>query len=306
MRDKEERSRSLLAGLFLSAINLIPLSGRIFLFESLSRLFYALDGRHRRIAHRNLALAFPEKDPKERKAIARSALRNLARAMAEFSYTPRLNEKNINQHIIMEGLDHFQQAYEKRKGILFFTAHFGNWEWMTFSLPLLTHHTCHFVYRLFDSRFIEGIVERLRTRMGNQTVPKQKAMRRVLQLLNKGEIVWILLDQNVAWQEGVFVNFFGELACTTTGMALLALKTGAAVLPAFSIRQKDGRYKVIIEPEVSLIRTGNKDLDVSKNTELFTQIIERYIRNHPDHWLWVHQRWKTRPWQSKQYRNSKS
>jgi len=95
------------------------------------------------------------------------------------------------------------------------------------------------------------------------------------------------------------VDFFGEQACTNTGMALLALKTGAAVLPAFNLREKDGRYRVIIEPEVPLVRTRDKEADVVQNTQLFTRVIERYIRDYPDHWLWVHQRWKTRPWQAK-------
>jgi KDO2-lipid IV(A) lauroyltransferase len=142
------------------------------------------------------------------------------------------------------------------------------------------------------------MVEQLRMRTGNQAIPKQKAMGQILRLLKAGEIVGILLDQNMAWQEGVFVDFFGEKACTNTGMALLALKTGTPVLPAFNIRQKDGRYRVVIEPEIPLVRTGDKERDVTENTQRFTQIIERYVRNYPDQWLWLHQRWKTRPWQA--------
>ena len=299
MRDKEESGRSRMVGLFLSVINLIPLAGRIFIFERLSQLVYALDDRHRRIAHRNLALAFPEKNPKERKAIARSTFRNLGRVAAEFYFLPRLNEKNVGQYISLEGLENFHRAYDKGKGVLLLGAHFGNWEWMGASIPLQIHHPCHVIFRPLDNHFFDELVERLRIVTGNQTIPKEKAMGHILRLLKRGEVVGILLDQNMSWQEGVFVSFFGELACTNTGMALLALKTGAAVVPAFNIRERDGRYRVIIEPEVPLIRTGDKDLDVLKNTELFTQIIERYIRNYPDHWLWVHQRWKTRPWQAK-------
>lgn len=129
-------------------------------------------------------------------------------------------------------------------------------------------------------------------------------MGRILRILKKGGVVGVLLDQNVDWREGVFVNFFGEQACTNVGMALLALKTGAPVLPAFNIRQGDGRYRVVFEPELQLIRTGDKDQDAEKNTELFTQVIERYIRENPDHWFWLHQRWKTRPWQSKKIKGS--
>ena len=294
----KERSRSYPAGLFLSVINLIPLKWRISLFEGLSGLIYALDDRHRRIALRGLTLAFPEKDLKERNAIARSAFRNLARVAAEFFSLPRLNEKNFTRYITFEGLENFQKAYEKEKGILILTAHFGNWEWMAALFPLQSHHPVHVVVRPLDSRFLDSMVEQLRMRTGNQAIPKQKAMGQILRLLKAGEIVGILLDQNMAWQEGVFVDFFGEKACTNTGMALLALKTGTPVLPAFNIRQKDGRYRVVIEPEIPLVRTGDKERDVMENTQRFTQIIERYVRNYPDQWLWLHQRWKTRPWQA--------
>lgn len=299
MKEGEEKNRSWLAGILLLVLNLIPLRWRIFLFEKLGQLLYFLDDRHRRIALRNLAVAFPDKDPKEREEIARLAFGHLGRVLAEFTYTPRLNQRNVQKYCSVEGLENFHRAHEKGKGVLFLTAHFGNWEWMAAVFPLLALRPCHVVVRPPDNPFLDALVERLRTGTGNKTIPKQKAMGQILRLLKEGEVVGILLDQNMAWQEGVFVNFFGELACTNTGMASLALRTGTPVLPAFNIRGKDGRYRAIIEPEAPLIRTGNRDWDVSKNTELFTQIIERYIRNHPDHWLWVHQRWKTRPWQAK-------
>jgi len=292
----EKQSRS--AGLFLAAMNRIPLRWRISFFEKFARLLYLLDDRHRRIALRNLALAFPEKGAEERKRIARSAFGNMGRVSAEVTYTPRLKEGLLESFIYYEGRDNFSRAYQKGKGILFLTAHFGNWEWMAAGFPLAIGQPCHVVFRPLDSRFLDGVVEQVRTSTGNRAVPKQKAMVQILRLLRAGKVVGILLDQNMAWQEGVFVDFFGEQACTNTGMALLALKTGAAVLPAFNLREKDGRYRVIIEPELPLIRTGNKESDVVQNTQLFTRVIERYIRDYPDHWLWVHQRWKTRPWQA--------
>jgi len=294
-----EKVRSFAHRLFLAGINLIPLKWRIWLMERLGQMLYAIDGRHRRIALRNLAVAFRGKNGEELTAIARLSFGNLGRVLAEFSFIPLLPEKNIEQYILFAGAENFYRAYEKGKGILFLTAHFGNWEWMAASFPLIFHQPCHVIVRPLDSRFFGGLVERLRTWTGNRTVPKQKSMGRILRILKEGGVIGVLLDQNVAWQEGVFVDFFGELACTNAGMALLALKTGAPVLPAFNIRQPDGRYRVVIEPEVPLIRTGDRDLDVEKNTELFTKIIERFVRDHPDHWFWLHQRWKTRPWQAK-------
>jgi KDO2-lipid IV(A) lauroyltransferase len=293
------KSRSPSRGFLLSVVNLIPLKLRIWLLEGLGRLLYVLDGRHRRIVKRNLAIAFRDRTHKERTEIARSVFQNIGRVMAEFSFIPRLNERNLDRYVSVEGAENFHRAQEKKKGVLFLTAHFGNWEWMAAAFPLVFHSPCYVIVRPLDVQFFDGVVERLRTLTGNQTIPKQKSMGRILRLLKEGQVIGVLLDQNVAWQEGVFVNFFGELACTNVGMALLALRTGAPVLPAFNIRQKDGRYRVVLEPEIQLIRTGDKDLDVEKNTELFTRVIERYIREYPDHWFWLHQRWKTRPWQAK-------
>lgn len=303
----EKIGQSLTAQKFLlPAINLIPLTSRIWFMEKIGRLLYVLDGRHRRIALRNLALAFKDKDLKEREQIARSVFQNLGRVLAEFSFIPRLSGQNVGHYVSVEGLENFKQAREKGRGVIFLTAHFGNWEWMAAAFPVLFGQNCHVIVRPLDNQFMDGIVERLRTWTGNQTIPKQKAMGRIMRLLKNGQAVGILLDQNMAWQEGVFVNFFGELACTNVGLALLALKTGAPVLPIFNIRKDNGRYRVIIEPEVTLIKTGDKDKDVLQNTEIFTSIIERYVVQYPDHWFWLHQRWKTRPWQAKQYLNSKS
>jgi len=300
-----EMLQSLVQKILLSALNFTPLQSKIWLFERLGRALYILDGRHRRIALRNLALAFKDKDSKEREQIARSVFQNLGRILAEITYIPRLNEQNIGHHVTIEGLENLERAKAKGKGVLVFTAHFGNWEWMAASFPLIVGQRCHVVVRPLDSPFLDGFVERLRTWTGNQTIPKQKAMGRILRLLKDKEIIGILLDQNMAWQEGVFVNFFGELACTNTGMTAVALKTGAPVVPTFNIRQEDGNYRVVFEPEVPLIQTGDKDQDVQKNTEVFTRIIERYVRNYPDHWLWLHQRWKTRPWQAKRMKGGK-
>jgi KDO2-lipid IV(A) lauroyltransferase len=299
IREREKRERWSLREPFLVAINLIPLIWRIRIFEGIFRILFAADGRHRRIAERNLAIAFPDRAPSKRSRLALKAFKNLGRVAGEFPHICRFNEKNIHQYLSLEGIENFHRAQQKGKGVLFLTAHFGNWEWMAAGFPLLAHHNSHVIFRPLDNRFLDGLVDRVRKATGNQTVPKDKSMGQILRLLKAGKTVGILLDQNMAWQEGVFVNFFGELACTNIGMALLALRTDAPVVPVFNFRQPNGRYRMVIEPEVFLIRTGDHRLDIEKNTALFTQIIEKHVRNYPDHWLWVHQRWKTRPWQAK-------
>lgn len=285
--------------LLLALINAVPLAARVRFFRWLGDLAYVLDERHRRIALRNLAVAFPERDEKERRRIGRAAFRHAATVLAEFFFIPKLDARRIGKYVRFEGLEHIRKAEEKGRGILFLTAHFGNWEWMAISFPLLTGNRLGVVYRPIDSAFLDRLVGRLRGWTGNIGIPKQKAMMRILRSLKEGTAVGILLDQNMAWQEGVFVRFFGEWACTNEGLALLALKTGAAVLPAFSVREQDGTYRVVVEPEVELIRSEDKERDVRANTQLFTGVIERYVRRYPEQWLWLHQRWKTRPWQSK-------
>jgi KDO2-lipid IV(A) lauroyltransferase len=265
----------------------------------LGELAYLLDERHRRIALRNLAIAFPEREEAARRKIARATFRHIGTVLAEFPFIPKIAGHKIEKYLWIEGLEHFRKAKEQQRGVLFLTAHFGNWEWMAASFPLLTGQPLAVVFRPIDSSFLDRLVGRLRSWTGNQGISKQKAMGRILRVLKEGGAVGILLDQNVAWQEGVFVRFFGEWACTNAGLALLALKTGAAVLPGFNIRQPDGRYRLVIEPEISLVRTGDREHDVQANTELFTGVIERYVRQNPEQWLWLHQRWKTRPWQSR-------
>jgi KDO2-lipid IV(A) lauroyltransferase len=288
----------------LALINLVPLWARIWLFRRAGDIAYCLDERHRRIALRNLAIAFPEQREESRKKIARAAFQQLGTVLAEFPSISRFNRENVENFIRIEGAEHFHKAKEKGRGILFLTAHFGNWEWMAASFPLLTGHSIAVVYRPIDNPFVGRMVGRLRTWTGNQGISNQKAMARILRVLKKEGAVGILLDQNVSWQEGVFVKFFGEWACTNEGLALLAMKTGAAVLPGFNIRQPDGRYRLVLEPELNLVRTGDKEYDVRANTELFTGVIERHVREFPEQWLWLHQRWKTRPWQSRKIKET--
>jgi KDO2-lipid IV(A) lauroyltransferase len=147
-----------------------------------------------------------------------------------------------------------------------------------------------------DNPLLEGLLSRLRSRWGNRVVRKGGALREVLKLLKKGETVGFLLDQNVAFDQGVFVNFFGRPACTHKTLALIALKTGASVLPAFIFREdEENRHRIVVEPPVPLEVTGDVEKDLVVNTQKFTSLIESYIRKHPDQWLWVHRRWKTQP-----------
>lgn len=288
-----------LADIIFVAFQGIPTSLRKALFIGLFRLFYHLSPRQRLIAAYNLRRAFPEKSTEEILRIARGVYRNLGIVAAEFFDISRLAPSNVGKLIDAEGLENCRQALSKGRGVLLFGAHFGNWELEAATIPLLIEHHAVVIYRPLDSSLLDHLIFRVRSATGNTPIPKDRAMRPMLRSLKRNEILGILIDQNVACYEGVFVDYFGHPACTTDGLALLALHTEAPVLPACMARLPDGRYRLVIGPEVEIIRTGDRDADVLTNTQRFTKIIEETVRRYPDQWLWVHQRWKTQRCQAR-------
>jgi KDO2-lipid IV(A) lauroyltransferase len=230
----------------------------------------------------------------ELKSLHRKMLTHFARMIFEIPHILRLNEKNMDQYVFFENEDHYLNALKKGKGILALTGHFGNWEF-TAAAVSLKFGPLAMVARPVDSKAADLVINDIRTRFGSEVIPKQRGMRKILYALRRNLTVGVLLDQNVDWYEGVFVNFLGRQACTNKGLALLALKTGSPVVPIFSARQRDGRYCIMFGEEIQLKRTGDKTRDVEENTAVFTSIIEKYIRMYPEQWFWFHRRWKTRP-----------
>ena len=277
----------------------IPLAIRREIFKAISLLYYHLSSRRRLIALHNLKCAFPEKSMQDIIKIAREVYRNIGIIAAEFFEFPSLTRENIHDLVECEGLENYTSAMAKNKGVLFFTAHFSNWELLAISLALLGQPFT-FIYRLLDNPILENFVTYMRTCKGNNPLPKGGSMRQILRHIEKKELVGILIDQNMDWYEGVFVDFFGRPACTTNGLALLTLHTGAPVIPVFLVRMESGKYKLIIGKEVKIINTGNRNMDILTNTQNFTRIIEAFVRRYPDQWFWVHQRWKTKRHQARQ------
>jgi KDO2-lipid IV(A) lauroyltransferase len=285
-----------LADILLFCFRTIPAPLRRALFTGCFRLFYHLVPRQRLIALYNLRSAFPEKTEDEILRIARGVYRNLGIVAAEFFDLPRLTKETIGEFVEAEGLEHCTKALEKGRGVLMFGAHFGNWELEAVAASLLVKPLV-VIYRPLDSAVLDALVLRARSATGNVPLAKDRAMRPMLRSLKENGILGILIDQNVAWYEGVFVDYFGRPACTTDGLALLALHTEAPVLPAYMVRRPDNRYRLVIGPEVEVTRTGDREADILANTQRFTKVIEETVRQYPDQWLWVHQRWKTQPCQ---------
>lgn len=272
----------------------LPLGVSFFLGNVLGSLAYRLDTKRRNIALENIERAYGSAISRERaEEIAKKSLICLATMFFEFLRMPWLKKDDLNKYFECEGMENLQNALSRKKGVIMLAAHLGNWEYIGAFFGL-SGYALDVVVRDADSPLFDEFIRWARTRCGNIMVSKNRAMRRLMKRLNENGIAIVLLDQNVAQTEGVFVDFFGAPACTNKGPALLASATGAAVVPAFILRNGRG-HKVIIKPEIPIAGTGDKERDAIENTRRFTKAIEDMIRQRPEEWFWVHRRWKTRP-----------
>lgn len=284
----------LVAG-FAKGLLFLPASLAYSVGEGLAALLYRFDHKHRLIAHENLRRAFNgQLSPLEIAELARSTFINLGRTVVETCRILRINQENFRQFIRIEGYEHFQQAKRRGKGIIYITAHLGSWELLPLASALMGE-PLSIVTRPLDNPYLDRAINRLRTAWGTKVLTKKLVMPALVQALLRGESVGILMDQNITWKEGVFVDFFGMPACTALAPALLALRTDATVLPAAIVRYGRDRHTILVEKEIPLIRTGHLRADVVANTASFTRAIEALVRREPAQWLWVHRRWKTQP-----------
>jgi Kdo2-lipid IVA lauroyltransferase/acyltransferase len=256
---------------------------------------YHLHRRLRKVGLRNLEIAYPEMAAAGRKRIVRGVFVSLGRQLAEFCQFPRYTRDNVSQVAVYEGFENFDAAQRRGKGVLFLTAHLGGWEVGSF-VHSIHGHRLRIVVRALDNPYLDRLVERYRTLHGNSTFEKQDFARGLISAMRAGETVGLLMDQNMTPPAGVFVDFFGVPACTASGIARVALRTDASVVPAFTIWDDVRRkYRITFAPRLTLPKTGDDERDVVNATQLFTAVIEEYVRKFPDQWLWVHRRWKTRP-----------
>jgi len=286
-----------LARTILSALGILPRPVAIAVGLSIGRLAYLLPGNLRRTGKRNLEIAFPEMPEPERKRQLRGCFASLGRLLGEFSQLPKATPESLRKIIEYDevGLAHLREAERNKRGVIFLTGHLGIWELHSFGWSAL-EYPLSFLVRPLDNPRIEEMIEAVRTRFGNRAIDKQSAARQSLRVLREGGTLGILSDLNTQTREGVFVPFFGKLACTTAGIATLALKTDAVVIPTCAVWNKERkRYFFHGDPPVELVRTGDHARDIEVNTANFAAAIERMVRLYPDQWLWIHKRWKTRP-----------
>jgi KDO2-lipid IV(A) lauroyltransferase len=263
--------------------------------DVLSWSAYRALGRLRSVGDCNLKLALPALSAGERERILRSVFRHLGWQLVEFCRMPRYTAENTRDWIRTEGLEHYLAAQQRCKGVLIVTGHLGAWELSSFYHSLMGY-PMGMVIRRLDNRYLDQYVNGIRSLHGNRVFHKDDFARRLLTSMRAGETVGILMDTNMTPPQGIFVDFFGHAACTASGLARVALKTGAAVLPGFMLWEPaERRYVLHFGPELVFDQTDNAEADILAATQQCTEAIEAWIRRYPDQWLWIHRRWKTRP-----------
>jgi KDO2-lipid IV(A) lauroyltransferase len=279
----------------LKVLGVLPRSMARGLAWGVARITYSTLPKLRKTAEFNLRLAFPDWSDGQRHAVIHGMVRNLGWMAAEFARLPRYTKENIEEVVILDGHDNFLEGQRRGKGVLYLTGHIGAWELSSFAHALYGF-PLHYMARPLDNPRVDTLVNHYRCLSGNRPIFKNESARSLLKILRDAGTVGILADQNTMPEEGVFVDFFCTPACTTTGLARVALHTEAAVVPGYVYWDEGiGRYRLRFEPAVELSRSGDAERDVFVNTQKFAKVIEEIIRKHPEQWVWVHARWKTRP-----------
>jgi KDO2-lipid IV(A) lauroyltransferase len=278
-------------------LTVLPLAVALRVGEALAGIAYLVAVRHRRIGMTNLELAFPERSVAERRRILRASMLNLGRTVVELLYLPKLSDEDLRGMVRFEDEQRWREAIaaERDTGAMILSGHFGNWE-----LCVYAHgrrgHPITMVHRTLANPHIDRWFNDLRAGAGTTLLRKSRAAVGALRAVRTGGLLVLPFDQNSVRNLGVFVPFFGVPASTNAGLALIALRTGAPVVPVFLVREgRSARHVVHVLPFLYAERTGNLEVDVVRNTERFSQVFEDMVRRYPEQWLWVHRRWKTRP-----------
>jgi KDO2-lipid IV(A) lauroyltransferase len=268
----------------------LPAAGVRGLGACVGYLFYLVDGRHRRLAIRQLRAAFPVRSDQECQAIARATFEHFGRSLLVLLKFSTLDREEIAARVEFEGLDRLQAALKQGKGVLMFSGHFGYWELYALAHPLVLS-PLSVVARPLDNPLLGALLERTRTATGNRIIYKRGALRRILRALEANDAVAMLIDQFAWTGDAVTIDFFGRPAATSSALAALALRTGAPLVPFFALPLADGRYRVICEHPVAPPPPGTSD-PARELTQRCTDVLEMYVRRYPHLWLWMHRRWR--------------
>ncbi len=252
--------------------------------------FYGLDTGHRRLAVRQLAAAFPTRTAAECRAIARQTFRHFGQLLVLLIKFSTLSPEAIRARVEYDGDDRVRDALAQGKGVLLFSGHFGFWELQGIAHPLILP-PMHVLARPLDNPALHEWLEHTRRRTGNGVIYRRGAVRRVLRALEQNECVAIMIDQHIQNADAITVDFFNRPAATTQALAALALRTGAPVIPVFALPLPGGRFRMIYDHPVEPPPADSPER-IREFTQRCTDVLEMYVRRHPQLWLWMHRRWR--------------
>jgi KDO2-lipid IV(A) lauroyltransferase len=274
-------------------INLLPEDFSLWCGKQLGSMLFQLDWERRKVALANLHVAFGgEKSERELLAIARGTFQNLGMMAIEFFRIPKMDVETFRKRVEIEGLEEALRLLGKGKGALLLLSHFGNWEMMGIMSKLIGNTIMVIAKPMKKNKRIDQFITAIRNAAGLEVISSIKASRVVIKALSQNRVVGILIDQRAKRSEGIWADFFGKKAPTTPGLAVLAMKTGAPVVPVFMVRNGFGKHRLVIQKPLELVHTGDIKKDVETNTQLFNRTLESMIRLYPDQWFWVHRRWE--------------
>jgi KDO2-lipid IV(A) lauroyltransferase len=293
-KQRRHRLEDGLAAALFSAARVLPRPALLRLGAGVGRVVGALDRRHLAIAASAMARAFPDWSEGRVAATARGVYAHIGKVLVDVAWMARRGRDEIVGLMDVEGREHVEAALASRRGIVFTTAHIGNWEVCGVAHGW-NYAPMSVVYRPLDNPLLDRRLAVLRERSGNVAIDKRRALGQLLRRLRRGEAVALLVDQNVQEQDGIFVRFFGRPAATTTSAALLHLKTGATLMGGFTRLGPDGRYRMRYEAPIRVEPSGDRERDVARITQALNDMIEGWVREVPEQWLWIHRRWHTQP-----------
>lgn len=276
-----------------AAMSRVPLKTAQTAGRGLGSIAYHIPMSRKYVALENIRKSFPDMTEGEARSLLRNVYIHFGKMFLEIPQIRKLTRRNLIDYVEFVGEENLRNAALKGKGVVLLSAHFGNWELMCAAVSLKLGRLA-VVARPLDFVPMDRVFKELRSRFGAVVIPHKEAARRIVGALRSEMLLGVLLDQKEDCYQGVFVPFLGRWACTNKGLAVISLRTGVPVVPTFSMRQQDGRYKIVFEKEIELQRTGDKTRDVEDNTESFTRAIERHVTENPDHWFWFHKRWNTK------------
>ncbi|MBF0230476.1 MAG: lysophospholipid acyltransferase family protein [Desulfamplus sp.] len=285
--------------MIMNLIGLIPRKIGKFLGDILGLIWFKIDKRHRELTLENICLSLGRKSNNlvklkehQEQILAKKIFKNIAGMLFELGWGYRLKREDIPKYFKVKGLENIKNAHDKGRGVLVIIGHIGNWELLAASIATIGYKNS-ILYRKLDFAPLERLILEMRQKYGTVLIPLKGASRKVDQLLASGELVGTLIDQSMDpwWYKGVFVEFLGRPACTNSGVASLVLRTGNAVVPAYTVRE-GFNHVMYFEPEIPTVCTGDTINDIEINTQNYTSAIESIVRRYPDQWFWIHNRWK--------------